>query len=186
MTAAFGKFSGKDDDVERPMNRTASTSVIGHGTELVGDLKGSGQLRVEGRVEGTIRLDGEVQIASGGRVEGRIEADAVVAAGHVSGTIAARESVRLEDGCQVEADILSPRLQLEEGGRINGRVDMSADGPDLDDLGGRPAASGPGSAPSPAAGEPSPAGEDDEGPEDAEEDETSDDETETGSGPFGR
>lgn len=125
MAAAFGKSS--ESDRERPPSSGSSTSIIGSDSELTGDLEGSGQLRVEGRVEGTVRMDGEVQVAAGGSVEGRIEADEVVAAGRVSGTIAARGAVRLEDGCDVDADVHCPVLQLEEGGRLNGRVDMTGD-----------------------------------------------------------
>lgn len=127
MAAAFGKFSEKDDDGD-PAASTGSTSLVGRGTELTGDLVGRGQLRVEGRVDGTIRMDGEVHVAADGAVEGRIEADEVVAAGRVSGTIAAREAVRLEEGCRVEADVRCPVLELEEGGHLDGRVEMSGEG----------------------------------------------------------
>lgn len=148
MAAAFGKFSEKEGEGP-PSAGAGSTSIVGRGTELTGDLTGSGQLRVEGRVDGTIRMDGEVQIAADGAVEGRIEADEIVAAGRVSGTIAARDAVRLEDGCQVDADVYCPRLELEEGGRINGRVDMSGD--ELPEAGGHARAGGAGAAEADAA-----------------------------------
>jgi cytoskeletal protein CcmA (bactofilin family) len=181
VTAAFGKFSEKDDDGPTPRRvGQQGTSIIGPGAELVGDLTGSGQLRIEGRVDGTIRMDGEVQVAAGGAVEGRIEADSVVTAGRIDGTIAARDAVRLEDGCQVEADVFSPVLELMEGGMLDGRVDMSGSGlPEEPDLGGTSPGgpSGPGTEPPPAEGEGIPApvdaaeeevGEDDEDDEDEE------------------
>lgn len=127
MAAAFGKFSEKEGD-GAPASGRPSTTIVGRGTELVGDLTGSGQVRVEGRVDGTIRVDGEVQVADDGSVEGRIEADEVVAAGRISGTVAARDAVRLEDGCRVDADVFCPVLELQEGGVLNGRVDMSGEG----------------------------------------------------------
>jgi len=132
--AAFGRLSGSDDRNDDPPARAESTSIIGRGTEIAGELSGRGQLRVEGRIEGTVRVEGEVQIADGGEIDGRIEADRVVAGGSVSGAIAARESVRLEEGCQVDADVFSPVLQLQEGGVMNGRVDMTGKG----QPGGRP------------------------------------------------
>lgn len=151
MTAAFGKFSEKDDDGPAPRRvGQQGTSIIGPGAEMVGDLTGSGQLRIEGRVDGTIRMDGEVQVAAGGAVEGRIEADSVVTAGRIDGTIAARDAVRLEDGCRVEADVFSPVLELMEGGMLDGRVDMSGSGlPEEPDLGREPPVgpSGPGAEP---------------------------------------
>lgn len=179
MTAAFGKFSEKDDDGPAPGRAgQQGTSIIGPGAELVGDLTGSGQLRIEGRVDGTIRMDGEVQVAAGGAVEGRIEADSVVTAGRIDGTIAARDAVRLEDGCRVEADVFSPVLELMEGGMLDGRVDMSGSGlPEEPDLGGEPPGgpSGPGAEPPRAEGEaarvPGDPTEEDAGDDDEEEEE---------------
>lgn len=172
MAAAFGKLSESDEEGAPPPG-AASTSIIGRGSELTGDLEGSGQLRVEGKVDGTIRMDGEVQVASEGSVEGRIEADEVVAAGSVSGTIAARGAVRLEDGCQVDADVHCPVLELEEGGRLNGRVDMSGD---------EVPEEGPRTARATVAASP-PAGPDDEAADDGGEDDGGDGEEPPGDGP---
>lgn len=152
MAAAFGRLSEKDGEGPPPPD-TASTSIVGRGTELTGDVVGSGQLRVEGRVDGTIRMDGEVQIAAEGTVEGRIEADEVVAAGRVSGTVTARDAVRLEDGCQVDADVHSPVVELQEGGLLNGRVEMSEPSVPEETSAAR-------DLPSPAPTEPSPEAED--------------------------
>lgn len=167
--AAFGKLSGSDDRNDDSPARAESTSIIGRGTEIVGELSGRGQLRVEGRIEGTVRVEGEVQIADGGEVDGRIEADRVVAGGSVSGAIAARESVRLEEGCQVDADVFSPVLQLQEGGVMNGRVDMTGKGQP-----GAPPADSEGGGEDEGSGPEEPAGEEDgedggtDGDEDAE------------------
>ncbi|MFW6193717.1 MAG: bactofilin family protein, partial [Gemmatimonadota bacterium] len=162
VAAAFGKSSESAGEGS-PSPGTASTSIIGRGSELTGDLEGSGQLRVEGRVDGTIRMDGEVQVAAEGAVEGRIEADEVVAAGRVTGTIAARTAVRLEDGCQVDADVHCPVLELQEGGRLNGRVDMSGDEvPAEEPSVGRRPATGPEPGPGPAGEEDGDEGEETE------------------------
>jgi cytoskeletal protein CcmA (bactofilin family) len=154
--AAFGRLSGSDDRNDDPPARAESTSIIGRGTEIEGELSGRGQLRVEGRIEGTVRIEGEVQIADGGEVDGRIEADRVVAGGSVSGAIAARESVRLEEGCQVDADVFSPVLQLQEGGVMNGRVDMTGKGQP-----GGPPADSDGDAEDGGSGPEEPVGEED-------------------------
>lgn len=101
-----------------------AVSIIGQGLKLVGDLTGRGDIQVEGEVEGTVKSDGSVVVGPTGVVDGKIEASEVVAAGRVSGSVEAKSVVRLKQGCRVDADIQTPAMELEEGGVVNGRVDM--------------------------------------------------------------
>ena len=83
---------------------------------------------VDGRVQGTIRAGKSVVVGEGGEVEGGIYTQDAVIAGHISGTVHAESRVELKEGCLVEGDIHSPSVRLEEGGRIDGEMDMSGDG----------------------------------------------------------
>lgn len=117
-------------------------SVVGDGMEVEGDCRCEGSLRVDGRVRGTIRAGKSVVVGEGGAVEGEIYTQDAVVAGHVSGTIHAESRVELKDGSNVEGDIRSPSIRLEEGGRVDGELDMSGE-----DGGGRPSG-----APAPGRG----------------------------------
>lgn len=102
-------------------------SVIGAGMEVEGDCRCEGSLRVDGRVRGTIRAGKSVVVGEGGEVEGGIRTQDAVIAGRVSGTVHAGSRVELKEGCSVEGDISSPSVRLEEGGRLDGELDMSAE-----------------------------------------------------------
>lgn len=104
-------------------------SVVGAGMEVEGDCQCEGSLRVDGRVQGTIRAGKSVVVGEGGEIEGEIHTQDAVVAGHVAGTIHAESRVELKDGSSVEGDIRSPSIRLEEGGRVDGELDMSEESP---------------------------------------------------------
>lgn len=103
-----------------------TVSVLGGGMTVTGDVTGDGELRIEGHVEGSVKTNGRVIVEASGQVEGGIEAEEVVASGKVSGKITAKGAVRLKNGCRVDADIEASVIELEEGGVINGRLQMKA------------------------------------------------------------
>lgn len=102
-------------------------SVIGPGMEIVGDIKCDGTVRVEGRVEGSIKATKSVVVGKGGTVKGDIETQDVVVAGGVTGTVLGASRVELQETCRVEGDIRSRRVKLDEGGRVEGRLHMGAE-----------------------------------------------------------
>ena len=123
------------DDQDRAKKKGTSSdegrdvvSVVGAGMEVEGDCRCEGSLRVDGRVKGTIRAGKSVVVGEGGEVEGGVYTQDAVIAGHISGTVHAESRVELKEGCMVEGDIHSPSVRLEEGGRIDGELDMSGDG----------------------------------------------------------
>lgn len=102
-------------------------SVIGPGMEIVGDIKCDGTVRIEGRVEGAVKASKSVVVGKEGTVSGDIETQDVVVAGRVDGTINAASRVELQDTCHVQGDIRSRRVKLDEGGRVEGRLQMGSE-----------------------------------------------------------
>jgi len=124
-----------DDDGKRAKKDSGGSdegrdvvSVVGAGMEVEGDCRCEGSLRVDGRVLGTIRAGKSVVVGEGGEVEGGIHTQDAVVAGRVSGTIHAESRVELKEGCMVEGDIHTPSVRLEEGGKLDGELDMSGEG----------------------------------------------------------
>ncbi len=100
-------------------------STIGPGLRVIGNCITDGAIHVDGLVEGSIKA-GEVVVEKSGIVQGDIQTQNLVVAGQVSGNIAARARAEFKASCHVEGDILSPLIKIEEGGRIDGRLQMRA------------------------------------------------------------
>ena len=90
-----------------------------------GDLVGSGDLQVEGKVYGRIKV-GHLVVSEGGMVEGDIVAMAVGISGSVQGTIRAG-SVTLSATAKVAGDILHDVLSIEAGAQLEGQCKRICD-----------------------------------------------------------
>lgn len=121
-----------------PRERTARTgtngecaiSIIGPGMQVSGNLITEGTVRIEGRVEGSIRAGASVLIGRSGEVVGDIATQEAVIAGRLQGTLVAEGRLELQVTAVIEGEIhaRAQHLQLEEGARFNGRIQMLEEG----------------------------------------------------------
>jgi cytoskeletal protein CcmA (bactofilin family) len=92
--------------------------------KINGELLGSGELLVDGEVEGTIRLSSaRLTVRAEGRVRATILAQDVIVLGLVEGEIRATGRVDLRAGSVVLGNVFSARLAMEEGATLRGGVD---------------------------------------------------------------
>ena len=101
-------------------------SYIGPGMSITGDVITDGTVRVEGRVEGTVRAGKAVLVGNGGEVIGDIITQDAVIGGRLRGTLVAESRLELQATCDIEGQIRAPaqHLKLEEGARFNGQIQM--------------------------------------------------------------
>jgi cytoskeletal protein CcmA (bactofilin family) len=109
-----------DETVATP--RDSVISIIGPGMRVVGDCETDGTLRIEGRVEGTVRAGKAVVVGKDGSVHGDLMTQDAIIGGRCNGTIVAESRLELQATCIVEGEIRARRLKLDEGGQINGSV----------------------------------------------------------------
>ena len=102
------------------------STIIGRGTVVRARLTGSGDLEVQGRVEGEIATDGEVVVAAEGLVGASVSARRIVVRGAVRGDLVAEEGVHLEDGARVVGDVRSSRVSISPGALLRGYVQTGA------------------------------------------------------------
>ena len=101
-------------------------SIIGPGMRIVGDLITDGTVRIEGRVEGTVRAGKAVVVGKEGEVIGDISTQDAVIGGHVKGTVQAESRLELEATSVIEGEVQAPdhHFRLDEGARFNGTIQM--------------------------------------------------------------
>jgi cytoskeletal protein CcmA (bactofilin family) len=103
--------------------------VGGAGASLVirGTVTANEDICLAGLVEGTIQVPNHVlTIGPEGRMMAEIQAGVVVVGGAVTGNVGATERVVLDAGGTVEGNIRAPRVEMREGARLDGRIDMPA------------------------------------------------------------
>jgi cytoskeletal protein CcmA (bactofilin family) len=100
----------------------AVISIVGAGMTLEGDSETDGSLRVEGTIRGNVRAGKSVVIGKDGLVDGSIHTQDAVIAGRVSGGIHALSRLELLSSSEVSGEIEAPRMQVEEGAKVQGKV----------------------------------------------------------------
>ncbi len=100
-------------------------SRIQAGLKIHGEISGNSDLYIDGELQGKIRLGGaRVVIGPNGKVQADIDAGAVTIDGSVQGNIKASESVRLGAGSRVQGSVVTPRIGIDDGARLRGKVEM--------------------------------------------------------------
>ena len=100
---------------------------IGKSVVILGEVKGSEDLIIDGRVEGTVTLsDSRLTIGATANVAADLSAKDILILGQVHGNLVAGGRVELRSGCMVEGDITAMRLAVEDNAVFRGRVDLSA------------------------------------------------------------
>jgi cytoskeletal protein CcmA (bactofilin family) len=103
----------------------AVISIIGPGMKVVGDCLTDGTVRVEGTVEGSVKAGKAVVVGKQGSIIGDVQTQDAVISGRVTGTLVAESRLELQATCQIDGDVRTRRMQLEEGALLNGTVHMS-------------------------------------------------------------
>ncbi len=107
-------------------SRAEEVVTIGAAATIRGDITGKGDLVISGRVEGTVDLpENDANLEATGFMDGGILAKNVNIRGKVQGDIEARRKVTIYATGAVTGTILAPRIQIEDGARFKGRIDMT-------------------------------------------------------------
>lgn len=112
------------------MEGTMNT-IIGKDTVITGTIDVKGGLRVDGTAKGKVICDESITIGPTGVVESEIEASTIIIAGRLVGNINAADKVELQAKCEVEGDIHTKSLVIEQGAIFCGACNMKDNQPDL-------------------------------------------------------
>ena len=110
---------------EHPIGAKPTDAVIGQKVYIKGELGGNGDVSVEGKVHGKIKLDKHLIISRGGVVKAEVSAECVTIAGKMIGNVHATKKVEILSTGHLEGDIKTPNIVISEGGHFKGNIDMS-------------------------------------------------------------
>ena len=98
---------------------------IGKSVVIKGELSGSEDLYVDGKVEGKIELrNHSLTVGPNGNVAADVSAKSVVIQGKLDGSVIASDRVELKKSAVVNGDVTTQRIAIEEGAFLKGKVDI--------------------------------------------------------------
>ena len=103
----------------------AAASVLSSDLTVVGNLRTTGDIQVEGTVEGDIRAH-LLTVGESATIRGEIVADDIVVNGRVIGRVRGLK-VRLTSTARVEGDIIHKTIAIESGAHFEGSVQRQED-----------------------------------------------------------
>src|SRR5712691_9775607 len=108
-----------------PGSTIRTPSSLGPGLMLKGELIGSEDIKLEGKIEGAISLGGHrLNVGSTAHIHADIIAREVVVAGEVIGNVNAPDRIELKKGGSVVGDLTTNRLVIEDGAIFKGVIEI--------------------------------------------------------------
>ena len=119
-------FSSKEKTMAKPQENSGVVNLIGVGTTIIGEIKSSGDIRVDGTLSGSIQTKGKVVIGTTGMVEGDVNASNADVSGELKGAISVSELLALKSSAKLDGDIVTNKLAIEPGASFTGSCSMGA------------------------------------------------------------
>jgi len=104
---------------------TRSAARLGSGLHIKGQLTGTEDLQIDGKVDGPISLDGhQLTVGPTAVLNSEIHAGEVIVFGKVIGNLYARDRVDVKTDGSVIGDISTARISIEDGAHFKGRIEI--------------------------------------------------------------
>ncbi len=114
-------------EAKREGDERRLASWIGKSILIKGDVVSSGDLIIDGQVQGTIELgDHSLTIGPGAGVVADLVAKTVTISGKVKGNVTGLARVELRSTGSVEGDVTAPAFVMDDGAAISGKVDTGS------------------------------------------------------------
>jgi len=110
-----------------PSNSTSERmSVFGPTLRFKGELKAQEDIKIEGRIEGTIHHQQRVLVGQKGEVVATVNAAVIDVDGRVQGDMSAKKSIKVSQSAVVRGNLRAPSVSITEGANFNGGVTMES------------------------------------------------------------
>jgi cytoskeletal protein CcmA (bactofilin family) len=98
---------------------------LGSSLQIKGQITGTEDLQIDGKVDGPISLRGhELIVGSTAQLTSEIHARQVIVYGKVIGNLHARDRVDVKSDGSVIGDISTARISIEDGAQFKGRIEI--------------------------------------------------------------
>lgn len=101
-----------------------SSNIIGKGTIVEGNIETYGNIRIEGKVNGSVKSKSKIALGQSSYVDGNIVAQNAEISGEVKGVIEVSDQLILRPSAIIAGDIITNKLIVESGATFNGGCKM--------------------------------------------------------------
>lgn len=108
---------------------TIINSILGSGSDFQGDFVAQGSARIDGNVNGNVKITGSLIVGAKGKVSGDVESAVAIIGGEVLGDVVATDKIELTATAKVLGDLATKVIVIDEHAIFQGRCDMNQEAP---------------------------------------------------------
>lgn len=106
--------------------RARAGGVLSSGVSIVGDVKFTTELVIDGEIKGNVTSVGALTVGQNARIIGDINVGSITVNGEVQGNVSASEKCTLAAGATLRGDVEAPRLAVDENATFLGSARITA------------------------------------------------------------
>ncbi len=121
----FGSKKNKEANTNNDNSsnlKSRSLNTLVEGTTITGDIKAESDIRIDGKINGTLSCEAKVIIGPTGTVEGEITCVNAVIEGRFDGNLVVKEILSLKETAIINGDASYDKLIVQQGAVINAAI----------------------------------------------------------------
>jgi cytoskeletal protein CcmA (bactofilin family) len=117
----FKKNKNPEQSLEISQNEIST--IIGEGFVLIGEVRGTSVIRIEGKIIGNVNVESGVILGEKGIIEGDMQTKSAIVFGSIKGNVKTSQLEIKKTGL-INGDISTDTLEIELGAQYNGKLNM--------------------------------------------------------------
>ncbi|MEC9362254.1 MAG: polymer-forming cytoskeletal protein [Pseudomonadota bacterium] len=123
----FGGNSGNNSSSKSSTSTSVGVdTLIGRQTEILGDVRFTGGLHVDGKIKGKVIASADkaaaLSVSEHGSIEGDVRVPNVVLNGTVTGDVHASQKIALSAKARITGNVFYRIIEMESGSKVNGQL----------------------------------------------------------------
>jgi cytoskeletal protein CcmA (bactofilin family) len=105
------------------MSQSTDMSILGTSSRVTGRISGKGGLRVEGKLVGSIGVNGPIEVIESANIQGEVSGETLDLSGSLIGNVTTTGAVVIRAGALLHGEVKGAEVAIEPGSRVSIRLD---------------------------------------------------------------
>lgn len=101
---------------------TGPQSRITEATNITGEIRGQGDLNLDGKLNGLIEIEGLLTIGKKANFNGEASAENMIIEGRIEGQIKVNAKIEIRNSGYVQGNIICQQIVIAEGAYLDGKI----------------------------------------------------------------
>jgi cytoskeletal protein CcmA (bactofilin family) len=113
------KNQKQEKSVAKPVSNPMAINSLVEGTSMEGHLSSKGDIRIDGKLSGTLECQGKVIIGPSGLIEGDVICKTAVIEGKFEGKLEVEDTLQVREDAMINGDVTTGKLIVQSGAVFN-------------------------------------------------------------------